>query len=190
MSNLSNIVINTLIRIKNKILKIDSRTPLQMAIDNGLKIGSGHNIQWETMIDISHAWLIEIGDNVTIAPRCHILAHDASTKRMLGYTVIGKVKIGSNTFIGAGSIVLPGVSIGDNCVIGAGSIVRKDIPDGCVAAGNPAKVICTTREYLDKRKKQMEQGIIFDAQYHVDHISEDLKQSMRVSLEHGVGFVI
>lgn len=62
----------------------------------------------EVIIDPGHCWLIELGDDVTLAPRVHSLAHDASTKRELGYTRIAKVKIGSNVFIGAGSIVLSG----------------------------------------------------------------------------------
>ena len=83
------------------------------------------------LIDDSHAWLIEIGDNVTLAPRVHILAHDASTKLYLGYTKIGRVRIGNDVFIGHVTIILPGVTIGDNVVIGAGSVVKSDIPDNC-----------------------------------------------------------
>lgn len=44
-------------------------------------------------------------------------------------------------WFGGGVIVCPGVKIGSNCVIGAGAVVTKDVPDYCVAAGNPAKVI-------------------------------------------------
>ena len=51
------------------------------------------------------------------------------------------VTIGSDVWIGGGSIICPGIKIGDNVVIGAGSVVTKDIPSNCVAAGNPAKKI-------------------------------------------------
>ena len=101
-------------------------------------------------LDVSRPWLIEIGDNVTMAPRVHILAHDASTKKALGYSRIGLVNIGSNVFIGAESVVLPGVTIGDNVVIGAGSVVTKDIPSNVVAVGNPCKVM---REVGEKDKE-------------------------------------
>lgn len=52
----------------------------------------------------------------------------------------------TDTFIGdycfiAGGVILPGVHIGNHCVIGIGSIVTKDIPDNCIAAGNPARII-------------------------------------------------
>lgn len=95
--------------IRKHLLKIDDRSQLEIAISNGLKIGENCHILGECIIDPGHCWLISIGDNVTLAPRVHILAHDASTKRILGYTLIGRVTIGNNVFIGAGSIILPNV---------------------------------------------------------------------------------
>ena len=62
-------------------------------------------------IDSGFGWLITIGDNVTIT-NATILAHDASTKKSLGYTKVGRVDIGDNVFIGYGAIVLPNTRIG------------------------------------------------------------------------------
>lgn len=53
------------------------------------------------------------------------------------------VRIGRDVFIGARAIVTKGASIGDGSVIGAGSVVTQPIPSGCIAAGNPARVIST-----------------------------------------------
>ena len=92
---------------------------------------------------------------MTLAPRVHILAHDASTFMFLGKTRAANVSIGDNVFVGAGTIILPGVYIGNRVIIGAGSIVTKDIPDNSVAVGNPAKVICTINEYLEREKAKM-----------------------------------
>ena len=103
--------------IKKVIFKVDPRPMLQILQENGLILGNNCNIMDGCIIDPGHCWLIEIGNNVTLAPRVHILAHDASTKRELGYTIIGKVKIGDNVFIGAGSVILPNVKIGNNVVI-------------------------------------------------------------------------
>lgn len=50
------------------------------------------------------------------------------------------VHIGSYTWIGGGSVILPGVTIGDNVVVGAGSVVTESIPDNAIACGNPCKV--------------------------------------------------
>ena len=57
--------------------------------------------------------------------------------------------------MGARSTILPGVTIGSHCVVGAGSLVNKDVPDGTVVAGVPAKFICTTEEYAEKCLKNM-----------------------------------
>ena len=92
---------------------------------------------------------------MVLAPRVHVLAHDSSTGIFIGKTRAANVTIGNNVFVGAGSIILPGVHIGNRVIIGAGSIVTKDIPDNSVAAGNPARVICSLDEYLAKEKAKM-----------------------------------
>lgn len=66
---------------------------------------------------------------------------------------IGGVKIGNNVFIGMKSTILKGVHIGNNVIVGANSLVNKDIPDNCVVAGNPARVVMTLDQYYEKRKK-------------------------------------
>lgn len=121
----------------------------------GLRVGKNFRRMGGVIIDPTHCYHITIGDNVTLAPRVHILAHDASTFIFIGKTRAANVKIGNDVFIGASTIVLPGVTIGNRVVIGAGSVVTKNIPDNSVAVGNPARVICTVDEYLDKIKEKM-----------------------------------
>lgn len=114
------------------------KTKIRLTIDidrlklDGCVIGENFHAQKGTIIDPRHCWLIEIGDNVTLAPYVHILAHDASTKIPLGYTKIGRVRIGNNVFIGAGSTVLPGVTIGDNVIIGSNKTYHQENPGGCL----------------------------------------------------------
>ena len=67
----------------------------------------------------------------------------------------GKIEVGEYSFIGARATILPGVTIGDHCVIGAGSLVNRDIPNGTVYAGVPARFICTTKEYAERCLKRM-----------------------------------
>jgi maltose O-acetyltransferase len=55
------------------------------------------------------------------------------------------VSIGSNVWIGGGSIILPGVTIGDGTTIGAGSVVTKSIPSNVLAVGNPCRIIRTLK---------------------------------------------
>ena len=61
------------------------------------------------------------------------------------------ITVGDNVWFGASVTVLPGVSIGSNTVIGAGSVVNRDIPDGVIAVGNPCRVLRKITEE-DKRK--------------------------------------
>ena len=138
---------------------------MEQLCQNGLKVGRNFFMNTGSQIDYSHCWLIEIGDNVTLAPNVTILAHDASTKFHTGFTRIAPVKIGSRVFIGAGSIVMPGVVIGDDTVIGAGSIVTKDIPNGSLAVGSPARVISSSEDYINKQISSMSDSNIFDKSF-------------------------
>lgn len=60
------------------------------------------------------------------------------------------VEIGERTFVGVGATILPGVTIGSDCIIGAGSLVSKDIPNGCLAVGVPAKIIRSNLKMNEK----------------------------------------
>lgn len=119
----------------------------------GAKIGKAVSI-WTNKIDKAHAFLLEIGDNVTISD-ARILMHDASTRMPLGYTKVGKVIIGNNVYIGADAIVLPGVKIGNNVIIGAGTVITKNVEDNSVMAGNPAKRICSYDEFIERNQKRL-----------------------------------
>ena len=156
----------------------------------GVQIGDNCKFQFDVVIDYSHFWLIEIGNDVTLAPRVHILAHDASTFNHVGYSKIGKVNIEDNVFIGASSIILPGVSIGKNAIIGAGSVVTKDVPENSIAVGNPAKVIGDLSSFLAKTKKDMSELPLFEEQYTLRAgISDEMKQEMIKTINSKYGFV-
>lgn len=112
----------------------------------------------KTYIDMTRPWLIEIGSHVKITEGVTILTHgyDWSVLKAVYGDVLGssgRVKIGNNVFIGMKSTILKGVHIGNNVIIGANSLVTKNVPDNCVVAGNPAKIIMTLDEYYEKRKQ-------------------------------------
>lgn len=182
-------------RIFKKIYyKVKGISPEQLTLEAnlkaGLKVGKNCHGLIGCTIDFAHSWLIEIGDDVIFAPQVYLLAHDTSTKRALGYTRIGKIKIGNNCFIGARAFIMPGVTIGDNSIIGAGSIVSKSIPTNVVAVGNPAKVICTVEEYQNKSKNSFKNSPKFDEKYTLDSaISEGMKQEMIEKMSNGIGYV-
>ena len=110
----------------------------------------------------------------------------------MGYTKIGRVSIGDNVFIGAESVILPNVKIGSNVIVGANSTVTKDIPDGVVVAGSPARVICTLDEYLQRHKATMEVLPKYDSSFTLyGHITAEKKQAQVDELEiSGGGYVI
>lgn len=168
------------------------KTLLDKLKENGLKVGNNFKMLPECIIDYSHCWHISIGDNVTLAPRVHILAHDASTKTHLNFTKIKNVTIGNNVFIGTSSIIMPGVTIGNDVIIGAGSVVTKDVSDNSVHIGNPAKFVCHTDEYMQKQQLSMNENNTFGEEFTLrENVSSQMKDEMIESIKkNGVAFVI
>jgi len=177
--------------LKEFVYRLRGDHTTEYLVKRGLKVGRNFKRLVGTILDPAHCWLITIGDNVTMAPRVHVLAHDASTFAYLGYTKIGLVRIGSNVFIGAGSVILPNVTIGDNVIIGANSTVTRDIPANSVAAGNPARHICALDTYVAKNRELMKSRPCYGEEYTTrQKINEENKVLMRRELQTGVGFVI
>jgi len=116
----------------------------------GVKIGNNVRFTGKPVWG-TESFLIEVGDDVTITQDVTFITHDGGVgifrREIQGINVFGKIIIGNNVFIGARTIFMPGIRVGNNVVIAAGSIVTKDIPDNCVVAGVPAKVIKSIDEY-------------------------------------------
>lgn len=94
-----------------------------------------------TILDVAK---VVIGDNCQFAPNVAVYTaghplHPDTRNTLYEYGI--EVTIGDNVWIGGNTVVCPGVHIGSNTVIGAGSVVTRDIPDWAVAAGNPCRVI-------------------------------------------------
>lgn len=126
----------------------------------GVKIGENTIVYTSlSSFDTFFPHLIEIGSNCVICKEALLITHDYSKNFPTeGLTTMtkGKVVIGDNTFIGMRCIILPGVEIGKNVIVGAGSVVTKSIPDNSVVGGNPAQVICSLQEYMEKGSKREE----------------------------------
>lgn len=125
----------------------------------GAKIGSNCHVGSVTSFG-SEPYLVEVGNNVYFSGRPLLYTHDGGTTQLFymgiadkKYDNFGKIKIGDNCFIGAESIILKNVTIGNNCIVGAGAVVTKSVPDGCIVAGCPAKVVGTVQEYYEKNKE-------------------------------------
>ena len=178
-------------KIKELLYRMRGDHTTENLIRKGLKVGKNFKRLHGVILDPAHCWLITIGDNVTMAPNVHILAHDASTCLELGFAKIGRVNIGNNVFIGASSIVLPNVAIGDNVIVGAGAVVTRDLAPNGVYAGNPARLIISYDDYMKKQKDNLENSPVYGEEYTLrnKNIPDEQKEEMYNALKDAGGFV-
>lgn len=156
-------MVGKLKRIFKKLIfkyRCDSKTYIEFLRRGGAEIGERVIIYdpQNTIIDATRPFMIKIGNDVQITSGVTMLTHGYDWSVIKGqYGEVmgscGEIVIGNNCFIGMHTTILKGVHIGNNCIIGANSLVNKNIPDGYVAAGNPAKPIMTVEEYRKKRMK-------------------------------------
>lgn len=111
----------------------------------GVDIGKGCNVNRKAKIDGVNPKGVHLGDFVQVSQNALILTHDAYHDGAYVNTYIG-----SHVNIGWGAVINPGLKIGNHVIVGANSVVTKDIPDGCVVAGVPAKIIRVNIRLNDK----------------------------------------
>lgn len=108
-------------------------------LDKAVNVGSYCRIATNSRIEIGESVLI--GAYSYIGPGNHQQGDEHQPLISKPMDIRGGVKIGDHTWIGTRATILDGVSIGKNVIIGAHSLVKDDIPDNCVAAGVPARII-------------------------------------------------
>ena len=126
--------------------------PLQYAVKRGVMIGTDNfiadNFCWST-----EPFLVTIGSHCQITGGVKLLTHggsQAARKYVPDMDIFGKISLGDYVYLGTNSLIMPGVTIGDCALVAAGSVVTKSIPSGVVVGGNPAKIICTIEEYIER----------------------------------------
>lgn len=117
----------------------------------------GENCKFTTTDFGNEPYLISIHNNVEIASNVRFITHDNSCFLISKYLnrkdrldKVGSIEIFDNCFIGAYSILLPNIKIGPNDIVAAGSVVTKDVKEGEIVGGNPAKKIGTIDKYCEK----------------------------------------
>ena len=128
--------------------------------------GMGENCYYHPILIPAESKLVTFGDNVVVAKGVElvthdmshaVLGHDKSLEEKIGpgkypyYT--DKITIGNNVMIGANTMIMPGVRIGNNIVIGGGAVVTRNIENGLVVGGIPAKVIGNYYDFAKKRRR-------------------------------------
>lgn len=119
-----------------------------VSLRNGerIRVGNGSHIGERSFLWAGDSTgRIDIGDHVSLAPGVFITASDY--RFVSGRCFRDQVKdekdirIGNDVWLGAGVVVTAGVSIGDGCIVGAGAVVTRNLPDGCIAVGVPARIV-------------------------------------------------
>ncbi len=119
---------------------VEVRAPFRCDYGTNISMGSGVFVNFGLVaLDVA---VIAIGDDVQIGPGVQLLtaSHplDAGLRRAR-WESARPISIGDNAWLGGGVIVLPGVTIGRDAAVGAGTVVTRDVPDGVVVVGNPAR---------------------------------------------------
>lgn len=127
----------------------------------GVKIGEGCEIHQHVDFG-SEPYLIKLGNHVRVTNGVRFFTHEGGVyvlrhlyEECKNADEFAEIEVGNNVHIGVNALIMPGVHIGDNCIVGAGAVVTHDIPDNTVAAGVPAKEICSIEEFYEKHKEQI-----------------------------------
>jgi acetyltransferase-like isoleucine patch superfamily enzyme len=140
----------------------------------------GENVRYASNTLPAEPYLVKIHNNVRIASNAHLITHDiidGMLEKMPEYGNnaglqfhMGTIEIFDNCMIGSHAIVLPDIKIGPNAIVAAGAVVTKDVPEGVIVGGNPAKVIGSFYAYADKRMLSVKKASNLDS---IDKIIED-----------------
>ena len=125
-------------------------TFIQTGQGGAVTIGARTHIQPRCQLS-AYCGSIWIGQRVEIAPNCafypynHGMMHGTLIRRQ-PLRSKGGILIGDDAWLGYGAVVLDGVRIGAGAVVGAGSVVTRDVPDGAIASGVPARIVNHRRD--------------------------------------------
>ena len=149
---------------KARILLMSERKRTRFLSESGLFAGFGKNCEWFCRSIPEEPYMLKLHDNVVISARVNFITHDvindmlarkigADPGEQLSEYYMGTIEIFDNVVIGSDSTILYNTRIGPNAIVAAGSVVTKDVPEGAIVGGNPARIIGKTDDLLARRKK-------------------------------------
>lgn len=119
-------------------------------------------------------YLVTLHDNVFISIGARFICHDGGVlpfrRDEPTLDLAAPITVEANCFIGTGALIMRGVTIGNNCIVAANAVVTKDVPEGTIVSGNPARAIRSTAEHLAAaRTRSLDVGHMDGDRKHREH---------------------
>lgn len=156
--------------LKARISVMGSRKRTDFLKKRDVFAGFGDNCYYCSRKIPEEPYMVKLHNNVVVASNVNFITHDiindmlarkigAKPSEKLSEYHMGTIEVFDNVAIGSDVTILYGTKIGPNAIVAAGSVVTKDVPEGAIVGGNPAKVIGTVDVLIEKRKKLKEAPI-------------------------------
>lgn len=161
-----------LLKVKASIMGSHKRTEYLRKSD--IFAGFGNDCYYCSRKIPEEPYMVKIHNNVVVAANVNFITHDiindmlsrkmgSNPGELLSEYHMGTIEIFDNVAIGSDVTILYGTKIGPNAVIAAGAVVTKDVPEGKIVGGNPARVIGSVNDLIEKRERQKEAPINRDS---------------------------